>query len=85
MTMPTKKCSVDGCTRAALYKDGTGLCNACYQGFHYWMRKRSVRKIIARAQQLHVWGQRMEMLLGKKKVVSIATAKISRRKRRKAA
>lgn len=85
MTMPIKKCSVDGCTRPAGYKTGTGLCNACYQGFHYWMRKRSVRKIIARAQQLHVWSVRMEMLLGKKKVVPIAAGKTTRRKRRKAA
>lgn len=82
MTLPIKKCSVDGCTRPAAYKDGTGLCNACYQGLHYWMRKRSVRKIIARAQQLHVWSTRMEMLMGKKKVVPIAS---KRRKRRKAA
>lgn len=83
MTMPIKKCSVDGCTRPALSQTGHGLCNACYQGFHYWLRKRSVRKIIARAQQLHVWGARMEMLLGKKKVVPIG--KVARRKRRKAA
>jgi hypothetical protein len=46
------------------------------------MRKRSVRKIIARAQQLHVWSTRMEMLMGNKKVVPLTTAK---RKRRKAA
>jgi hypothetical protein len=85
MTMPIKKCSVDGCTRPALSKTGLGLCNACYQGLHYWMRKRSVRKIIARAQQLHVWSVRMEMLMGKKKVVPISTARVTRRKRRKAA
>jgi hypothetical protein len=83
MTMPTKKCSVDGCTRPAAYRDGTGLCNACYQGLHYWMRKRSVRRIIARAQQLHVLAVRMEMLMGKKKVTPIS--KVTRRKRRKAA
>lgn len=83
MTLPIKKCSVDGCTRPSLSKTGLGLCNACYQGLHYWMRKRSVRKIIARAQQLHVWSTRMEMLMGNKKVVPLTAAK--RRKRRKAA
>lgn len=82
MTLPIKKCSVDGCTRPTRSQNGLGLCNACYQGLHYWMRKRSVRKIIARAQQLHVWSTRMEMLMGNKKVVPLTTAK---RKRRKAA
>lgn len=84
MTMPIQKCSVDGCTRPATSKTGHGLCNACYQNFHYWLSKRSVRKIIARAEQLHVWSVRMEMLMGKKKVVPISTARKTRRKRRAA-
>ncbi len=81
MTLPIQKCSVDGCTRPARSKTGDGLCNACYQGFHYWMRKRSVRKLIARAEQLHMWSARMAILMGRKKVVRITT----KRKRRKAA
>ena len=81
MTLPMQRCSVEGCTRPSRSKTGDGLCGACYQGFHYWMRKRSVRKMIARAEQLHVLSARMTILMGRKKVVRITT----KRKKRRAA
>ena len=80
--MPTKKCTIEGCTRPVDYPK-TGLCNTCYQYVHYWLRKRSVRKIMARAETIAVWQARLETLVGRKTKGKVT--RLARRRRRSAA
>jgi hypothetical protein len=72
------RCSVEGCGRTV---HCLGLCSRCYSSIRYWMRKRSMRKLMSRAHDLEVWRARLDTIMGGKKVVTLNP----RQRRRRAA
>ncbi len=70
------RCSIEGCGRKV---HCVGLCLPCYSRVRYWIKKRSVRKVMSRVHDLQIWQASLETLLGGK------VTTIRRRRRRKAA
>lgn len=57
-----KVCSMSGCERNAY---SLGLCATCYQYMHYW-HERSLKDKMARKEQVQLWIERLDTMLGLK-------------------
>jgi len=69
-------CSTKGCTNVSV---SAGKCNNCYSMMHYWLKKRSVAKLVRRGEQLELWQNRMDELM---QGTNVRALRAKRRKRK---